>query len=280
LKLAVHQWLESRKYFTCFFFSEERKAECCAEINAFRPRTVVGYAGKLVELACYARDHAGALTWRAENLVTAAEGLHPGQRELLERHLGEKVFLSYGSREFMLIGIECERHQGYHLSDDNLYVEVVDEQGAPLPPGETGRIVVTDLHNAANPFVRYEIGDLGAMAPETETCPCGKPFRRLLRVDGRLQESVLTPDGARLTALYFPHALKEFAWIDAYQIRQRNREGIELCLVTAAPLVEAQVNSVREMLQTKLGAACRIEVKRVEKLETRANGKTPIVVSV
>mgnify|MGYP000390950942 CR=1 FL=1 len=69
-------------------------------------------AGKL---ARYVRDHRDRLRWRAPTLVTAAEGLHPGQRALLEDTITDEVFQSYGSREFMLIGMECRCHAGYHV---------------------------------------------------------------------------------------------------------------------------------------------------------------------
>jgi phenylacetate-CoA ligase len=44
-----------------------------------------------------------------------------------------------------------------------LFVEILDEKGAVLPYGEKGRIVITSLFNKAHPFIRYDIGDIGAL---------------------------------------------------------------------------------------------------------------------
>ena len=182
LKYCIHHWLQRRTYFDSFNFDDKQKAACCRAINRAKPYSLVGYSGNLVALARFARDNPGILEWRAAALVTAAEGLHPGQRELLEEQLVKEVFQSYGSREFMMIGMECWQHNGYHLVGTNLITEVVDENGSPLPAGEVGRIVITDLRNAANPFIRYEIGDLGVMEESGHRCSCKLPFPILKRV--------------------------------------------------------------------------------------------------
>ena len=279
LKAEMHHRLQRRTYFDSFHFGDDDKRRCCEAVNRLRPPAIVGYAGNLIELACFARDNPGAVAWRATAIVTAAEGLAPGRRELIEQHLGGKVLMSYGSREFMLIGMECERQDGYHIASDNLLVEVVDEGGCAVPPGGTGRIVITDLHNDANPFIRYEIGDLGALAPAEARCACGRPFPRLARVEGRLQEVIRTPEGGRLTALFIPHLMKEFPWIDGYQVVQNSPVQLTLRLVTRGPLDDAAVRPITAALQDKCGRSMGVVYERVDRLHKSPSGKTPIVVT-
>ena len=276
LKCRIHQKLQNRTYFNCFFFNEERKHLCCQAINERRPETIVSYAGKIAELALFVRDNPGLLKWRTQHIVTGAEGLQEGQRELIREHLGGQVYMSYGSREFMLVGMESRHQNGYHLSDDNLLVEIVGEDGKPVRAGETGRICVTDLHNATNPFIRYEIGDLGIMAGDDEPCPEGLPFRRLLQVLGRNQEFVYTPDGAKLTAIYFAHHLKELAWVDAYQLVQKSKDHLIIRVISAQPIDEAMKAAGDRQLRAKLGDM-RLEFEGVRELEKAKNGKTPVV---
>jgi len=277
LKMGLHQRLLNHTHFNCFFFNDDRKRLCCEAINARRPETIVSYASKVAELAVFVRDNPGLLKWRTKNIVTGAEGLREGQRELIREHLGEQVFMSYGSREFMLVGMESEHQCGYHLSDDNLLVEVVDDEGKPVPAGESGRICVSDLHNATNPFIRYAIGDLGVMAGDDEPCPDGFPFRRLLKVLGRAGEFVYTPDGAKLTAIYFAHNLKELSWIDGYQLVQKAKDHLIVRVITADPLTDARKAEADAQLRPKLGDM-RLEFERVPVLEMAKNGKTPVVI--
>ena len=276
-KADLQHLLQRREYFDSFFFDDARKEACCRAINRFRPPALVGYAGNLVELARFARARPGLLRWKARTLVTAAEGLQPGQRELLQAALADEVFMSYGSREFMMIGMECPEHGGYHVNTDTLFVEVVDDAGQPVAPGETGRIVVTDLRNDANPFVRYEIGDLGVWAEQP--CPCGLPFPLLQRVAGRVQEVLLAADGSRQTALFIPHLLKEFAWIQGYQIEQEKAGAIKVCVLADHDPAPQDVAALARALQAKLGGATHVDVARVPALRKGASGKVPIVVT-
>ncbi len=285
LKADVHHWLQNRHYFDSFHFGDTEKAECCRQINTFKPLSLVGYAGNLIELARFVSRNPDVLKWRATTGVTAAEGLRPGMRELIEEHLVDELFMSYGSREFMLIGMECSEHSGYHVSSDNLYVEVVGDDGRPLPPGEVGRIVVTDLHNDATPFVRYAIGDLGSMQPPTTDlrspasgCPCGLPFPLLQSVEGRLQEVIVRADEEKLTALFIPHLMKEFEWVDGYQVVQSEPGAMTMNLVTQAPAWLEKSEGVAAELKKKLGTDMQISFAKVERLEKNASGKTPIVV--
>lgn len=277
LKQRVARWLANRKQFSLFHFGMERKRKCCAAINAFRPKALVSYSGNLLELACFVRDHPGLLQWHPETIVGAAEGLPPGGRDVVERYLGGKVFMSYGTREFMLIGMECKQHEGYHISADNLYVEVVDDEGRAARPGQTGRILVTDLRNPATPFIRYEVGDMGAMM-EDAPCACGCAFPRLARVEGRCGEFVELPDGSRLTAIFIAHTFKEFLWIDGFQIVQPDRHRITVRLITHETLDPLKLVLLEHAMRDKMGEALRIEFARVSELEKTASGKTPPVV--
>ncbi len=279
VKRFVHLALQRRRYFDGFVqFSDEERLACCRLINEYRPHALVGYTGQVVGIARYVRDHPGVLTWKPRTLVTAAEGLQPGQRELLESHLVGEVFLSYGSREFMSVGMECQHHTGYHVHSDNVVVEVVDDAGVPVPPGTEGRIAITDLHNAATPFIRYEIGDIGVMAPD-EPCSCGKPFPILQSVDGRLQDVVHTPGGS-VSALYVTFTMRQFDdWIEGYQVVQNTKDQVLVRLLTKEPLTPERVAPVIALLREGLGDEIRIDLERVDELERRRTGKVALVIS-
>ncbi len=74
-----------------------------------------------------------------------------------------------------------------HLFDDMCIVENVDEDGAPVPPGEVGaRLLVTNLFNRVVPLIRFEVSDLVAIEPEP--CPCGRSLMRVRSLEGRAEE--------------------------------------------------------------------------------------------
>lgn len=280
IKHGAHMRLQRRAQFDAFqqFGDAEREA-CIRMINRFRPHAIVGYSGQLVDIARFARARPGLLTWRAKTLVNAAEGLQPGQRELLQDVLVDDVYLSYGCREFMSIGMECDRHVGYHMNIDNLLVEVVGDDGLPVSPGQEGRIVVTDFHNAATPFIRYEIGDVGVLAPPEEKCTCGRPFPLLKSVDGRLQDVVHTPYGP-VSGLYITYTMRQFDdWIEGYQVVQDAKDRVTVRLLTKSEFTPERLAPVEALLKKKLGEAVRIEFERVAELTRRKSGKVALVIS-
>lgn len=279
VKRYVHLVLQRRSYFDAFKeFSDAERLTCVELINHVKPFSLVGYTSMLVDLARYVRDNPGVLLWKSRTMVSAAEGLQPGHRELLEQHLVGEVFMSYGSREFMSVGMECERHVGYHVSSDNVRVEVVDDRGAPVAPGEEGRIVITDLHNAATPFVRYEIGDIGTMGPPDQQCACGRPFPMLTSVDGRLQDVVRTPHGV-VSGLYLTYTMRQFDdWIEGYQVVQDTTDRILVRLITRSEFTPERLAPVTALLREKF-AGMTIDYERVNELTRRRSGKVALVMS-
>jgi phenylacetate-CoA ligase len=275
-KRRVHLALQRRHFFDAFQeFSEAEMAACCELINRVRPQAIVGYTGMLVDIARFAREH-NALSWKSRTIVTTAEGLMPGQRELLEEVITHEVFDSYGSREVMNIGTECEKHQGMHLAADNLRVEVVDENGIPVRPGTDGRVVVTDFHNAATPFIRYEVGDVGTMWPD-EPCACRRPFPRIARIEGRLQDEIQSPHGP-MSIIWFGLVIRDFTWIDGFQLVQNRRDHLLVRFLTKRALTPELLAPLTAKLSSKL-LDMTIEYERVDELSRRPNGKYQPVVS-
>jgi phenylacetate-CoA ligase len=277
IKRRVHVALQRRTFFdVCREFTDEERDACCDLIERLKPAAIVGYTGMLVDLARYCRDHR-RLRWQAPSVITTAEGLQCGQRELLQCFIADEVFDSYGSREFMNIGTECEVHNGYHINVDNLLVEVVDDDGQAVEPGVEGRLLVTDYRNAATPFIRYEIGDRGVLAPPDEVCPCGRPFPLLRRVEGRTQDMIHTPRGV-VSALNVEDVLEHLSWVDGYQLVQASKDRLVIRLLTRGIPTADMLAPVGATLERQLGHT-RIEFERVPALSRKPNGKIELVVS-
>ena len=106
-----------------------------------------------------------------------------------EEILGSRLFPHYGSREMALGGaICCPAHEGMHLRENHVIAEIVDETGRPLPPGETGELVITTIGMEAMPLIRYRTGDITRILPDR--CPCGSQVLRLdtVRREGEAAE--------------------------------------------------------------------------------------------
>ena len=99
-----------------------------------------------------------------------------------ESLLGSRLFPHYGSREMGMAGaICCQAHAGMHLRENHVIAEIVDNEGRPLPAGQTGELVITTVGMEAMPLIRYRTGDFTQILPGP--CPCGSETLRLDRVE-------------------------------------------------------------------------------------------------
>ncbi|MGW0515130.1 phenylacetate--CoA ligase family protein [Streptomyces olivaceoviridis] len=169
----------------------------------FAPDIVFGHPSSCLRLASALAAADRSLTPRV--VMTFGERLLPGARETLERSYGAPVMDSYGMREFGTIAAECGEG-GYHVEAERLWVEVVDADGRPLPDGESGEIVVSNLVNRAMPLLRYRTGDIGALAPEP--CGCGLPHPALRLIEGRETSGVTLPSGRTVSGGEFSRLVR------------------------------------------------------------------------
>ncbi len=119
---------------------------------------------------------------RVRKIVAAGE---PGAavrttKRAMETQWGAECFDDIGSTEIGNFGYECIRHQGTHVIEGQYLAEVLDpETGEPLPDGETGELVLTNLTCESVPLIRYRMMDLVRF--NRKTCACGRTY---LRLDG------------------------------------------------------------------------------------------------
>ncbi len=121
-----------------------------------------------------------------------AEPWSEGMREEIEEKLKIVATDNYGLSEVMGPGVagECLERKGLHINEDHFLVEVVDPDTLePIPPGETGELVITTLTKEAFPAIRFRTRDLTRLIPEP--CPCGRTSKRMSRVLGRTDDMLI-----------------------------------------------------------------------------------------
>ena len=207
--------------------------DAVARLRKFRPQVIVAYANGAGALARFVNDR-GLRDWDAIPVLTGAERLLPHDRAAIEQAFGP-AFDTYGCREVMLIGSECEVHDGLHTSMETLIVELVvrepDGTTRPARVDETGEVVVTDLHNLACPMIRYVTGDL-AVARGDARCACGRGLVRIGPITGRVTETLVDAQGRPVSGLVFNVVLAIVGDATrAFQVIQRRDRSLVLKIV-------------------------------------------------
>ena len=223
-KERVDRALKREHYIDCTPRGDQHKEEVVAAIRRIRPRAIFCYAQAGAELARHI-NRTGARTWDTIPVVCGAERVFPTDRAALEQAFGPSVFETYGCRETMLIATECGEHDGLHIQMENLLVEVVGEGGAPVRPGEVGEVVLTDLHNYGQPFIRYANGDLAVLMPEDARCRCGRVHPRLASVEGRQTETLRDREGKPVGGMIFNLAFSPLAEVVRQFQAVQHRDG-------------------------------------------------------
>lgn len=99
---------------------------------------------------------------------------------------GIKVLQAYATGDLGIIAYESAADQGLILNEDLILEIVRPGTGDPVPEGEVGEVVVTNL-NAEAPLIRFATGDLSAVLPGASAC--GRTNVRLKGWMGRADQT-------------------------------------------------------------------------------------------
>jgi phenylacetate-CoA ligase len=278
-KLMLHRLLLRHRYFDCFFFDNERKALCVREMNAYQPEFIIAYPNSLYSLAKYIEENAIDLKFVPRAIITGAEKVFPTQRAVIEKAFKASVFNSYGSREFMLMAMECEMRNGLHLSSENIFFEILDKSGMPVGPGEQGEIVITDLHNYSMPFIRYRIGDVAVRSGDDAPCACGRGLPKISDVSGRLLDLIVLPDGNEVPGEFFVRFIGNKPGIVEFRVEQNSLECLDIKLVTDETFTPAVLAVMQQDLRDVLGTTLLLNIEKVDQLPLTPSGKFRVTVS-
>jgi phenylacetate-coenzyme A ligase PaaK-like adenylate-forming protein len=276
IKDRLYHRIYNRRVINSFDYSDERVPALAAQLRASAPDVIVAYVNPLYEFA-RALDERDIKPYSPRAILVGAEKLHAFQRVLISRVFRAPVFETYGSREFMLIGAECEQHSGFHTMAEHLIVEVVDAAGRPCAEGVEGNILVTDLFNYGMPFIRYRIGDRGRMS--SAPCACGRSLPRLTAVSGRKLDVIRTRDRKMVPGEFFRHLLKDFPAIRRFQVVQRTLDGIDIAVMATGAWNAEAHGKLTALIQRTLGTSCAVNIRQVDDIPLTAAGQHRVVVS-
>jgi phenylacetate-CoA ligase len=276
LKECLHHLLLRQKYFNCFEFSEKEMAHAIVSLNRYKPEIIVGYTNPLYSFAKYIKNH-GKISFKPKAVISAAEALHDFQRKEISSVFGCGVFNTYGSREFMLIASECEKHKGLHINMENLLIEVLGDDGKPVKSGETGEVVITDLHNYGMPFIRYKIGDLAVFSGEP--CLCGRGLPMLRDVVGRSLDMIKVSNGNNIPGEFFPHLMKDFHEVKQFQVIQDKINSLVVKIVKAENFDESRLALMKDEIFKVVGREVNVSIVFVDEIPLTATGKRRVTIS-
>jgi phenylacetate-CoA ligase len=247
--------------------------ELAAALQGKQADVLMGYTGSLVRLAqVLAEDKERAIHPRF--LVGGSETMTPYIREQIQSGFGVPVRDTYICQEVGMVAWECPISGQYHVVDDSVIVEVLNN-GRPCLAGEEGEVVVTGLIGRAMPFIRYRLGDRAVLSDKD--CPCGRRGAGFDRILGKMQDLFWLPDGREFNPWNISNLWTSRArWIQRYEIVQETADYIVMRIIPSEQPPPDEVNALRAETQKLLGTEVSFRIELVSDIKPDASGKIRI----
>jgi phenylacetate-CoA ligase len=241
-------------------------------LNSNRFEFYSGYPSIIHALATTARGAGLALTSRPRVISTGAENMLDFQRRDIADFTGALLTDQYGCSEGCGNASHCPNF-AYHEDFEFGILEAQD----PAPGARARAILCTGFASKEFPFIRYQVGDTAVWGAGSGPCPCGRSSRVLSRIEGRNDDCVVTPEGARI--MRFDYILKDQVQVKEAQVVQRALGEVVLRVVRRTAYCRKDEDTIRQGFAQWISATMRLNFEYVDEIERERNGKFRAVVS-
>ena len=241
--------------------------EIVRKLNEFRPAMLSGYPSNLSLLADF-----DELDIRPDVVITGGELLTDEIRAKLEKKFGCYVQTHYSCTEGGEIACECsERH--LHINEDCVIFEPVDKDYKPVPCGVmSDKVLITNLANRIQPFIRYELTD--RVIVHDEKCACGRTSY-WVEIEGRTDDILMFEGGIGIAPMSLYKILEEVPGMIRFQLVQRAADRLELRLIAddKKAAFEAARSALMEYFESKGVTAVDIAISDDPPMADKVSGK-------
>ena len=203
------------------------ESEIIKRLNEFQPAMISGYPSNLALLADFEE-----LSIQPDVVITGGELLTDEIRQKLTNKFDCYVQTHYSCTEGGEIACECEEKH-LHINEDWVIVEPVDVNNNPVPFSVmSDKVLITNLSNYIQPFIRYELTD--RVVVHNERCKCGRTTL-WLEIEGRTDDILEFDKGVRIAPMSLYKVLEEVKTIRRFQLVQRAIDKVELRIISDNP---------------------------------------------
>ncbi len=273
-KERFKDFLSGRFRFPVFDLSDAILEKFLKKFRAKKFDYINGYTSSIVLFSKYLENKNIVLKDICPTLkacFVTSEMLFESDKKLLEKQFGIPIINEYGASELDLIAFENPKGE-WQVNAETLFVEILDENNNPVPHGTEGKIVITSLFNKANPFIRYEIGDIGIL--DEKSTPQKPILKKLI---GRTNDVAVLPSGKKSPGLTFYYVTKSIIEDDGnvkeFIIKQTKLNTFEIEYVSENELVSEQIEKIKEAIDLYLEPNLIFTFTRKTVLERTNRGK-------
>lgn len=256
-------------------------------IQRIKPDTIMCVPSFILRLIQYAEEH--GIDYKnssVKRIIGIGEGLREQDFSLnqLGRRIKEKwdvdLYPTYSSTEMGATFAECGCQMGGHVHPELVIVEIIGDEGKPVPDGEVGEIVITTLGVEAMPLLRFRTGDMAAK--KTEQCKCGRWAYRLTPIIGR-KSNMIKLKGTTLYPPAINDVLDNTEYIENYVVYVQDSDvGTDDVVVKIGlkkqPAYDV-VKDLKDRFRSRLRVAPKVEIlpaAEIQKINFPAKSRKPL----
>ena len=208
-------------------------------------------------------------------ILTNAEPLRDDQRATISRAFGCDVRETYGMAENVAAASEDQQGK-LRIWPETGYISVVnDESNEPVPNGETGKLVCTNLLNVDMPLIRYDVGDRGQLSTEIPASTDAIQLPIMDSIKGRDNDLLIAPDGRRV---FWINPIFYDAPVVEAQVIQESITNIHIRYVPTEAFDKNAQLDIEQKLKERMGNIA-ITFESMSQLPRTANGKLRAVIN-
>ena len=267
--------LMNRKKMLVFDLSDSMLDKHLILFEKIKFKYIYGYTSSLVLFARYLLSNNLILHSICRTLkccIATSEVLTPEDRIILNSAFGVKIINEYGVSEAGGIIAFEDDNSNWILSTETQFIEIVDDDGKVVDDGKEGKILITDLHNKAMPFLRYEIGDTGII---NSTKNNGQSF--LNKLTGRTNDIINLPSGKKSPGLTFYYIsrsiLESYGILKEFIIKQETLDTFVFEIVSSRDLNNSEIQTIQDKMDIYLEPGLKIKINRKDMINRPKSGK-------
>ncbi len=248
------------------------------QVSRFEPEVILGYPFVILQLATLKMKGFGkniSPKW----IATSGAVFDRYSRLFVEEAFHTTLFDIYAATESGIIAYEC-KHGRYHVCSDLVFLEYLRD-GADVPTGNPGNVILTRLYGGGTPLIRYQ-GIDDVVTVSSKGCGCGLTGDILEGIHGRRSHSIVLPDGNIALTSVFEQCIGKVLYemgvnkIKRIQIIQNRVDAIELRILfhpddrDTVCSAEETLSLIQQALQQRLGNRLEITLAEVERFDEKA----------
>ena len=258
--------------------TESKISKLVNELSADKqPKHLLSYVSALETIYKYMdRNLMQPVNFNVKSIIGVAEGLNDYVIESTNKYFGQKIISRYSNSENGILAQQDKGNAAFEINLASYHVEILDlSSDAPVSPGATGRIVITDFFNFCMPMIRYDTGDVGRL----EFVECGTSRKPLLTSIGGRKMDMFTNTQGEYVSSHIIHHVLQYPGIDQFQFIEEENNEYFIKLKITADFDKSREKELIELYKGYFGPNANVFVEYVNEIPLLLSGKRKLVIN-